>query len=156
MSRLRREQLVRVARSYDALVITDDVYDQLLWSTDPDASHTGIERAILPRVVDIDRDLEGGQEGKVQMALATRSATAASARLWVQAVGRDGRRAHRDLHGGFRNVDPASLEAHHHNWLRHLWHTCYSQAHSRTTYRRFCSQLMHGVTKFSCPPLKSI
>lgn len=60
MSRLRREQLVRVARLHDALMITDDVYDQLLWSTDPDAPQTGVERAILPRVVDIDRDLDGG------------------------------------------------------------------------------------------------
>ena len=60
MSYLRREQLVRVARSHDALVITDDVYDQLVWSTDPDASQ--IERAIFPRVVDIDRDLDGGPE----------------------------------------------------------------------------------------------
>ena len=64
MSRVRREQLVRVARLHDALVITDDVYDQLVWSTDRDTPHAGIERAILPRVVDIDRDLDGGPERK--------------------------------------------------------------------------------------------
>jgi DNA-binding transcriptional MocR family regulator len=52
----RREALVRLARKYDALIVTDDVYDMLQWSS------TGqqLTSAYLPRVVDVDRTLDGG------------------------------------------------------------------------------------------------
>lgn len=54
MSLRRREQLVRLARQYDALVISDDVYDWLSWQP----THDGL--AIIPRLVDIDQTLDGG------------------------------------------------------------------------------------------------
>ncbi|KAE8371615.1 pyridoxal phosphate-dependent transferase [Aspergillus bertholletiae] len=53
----RREALVRLARKYDALIVSDDVYDFLNWGP-PDA--TGSEITRLPRIVDVDRDLDGG------------------------------------------------------------------------------------------------
>ncbi|KAF2749510.1 PLP-dependent transferase [Sporormia fimetaria CBS 119925] len=66
MSLRRREELVRVAREYDALVITDDVYDFLQWPSKPDASgtrlETRLEEALLPRIVDVDRYLDRGPE----------------------------------------------------------------------------------------------
>ena len=62
MSVRRRQQLVKLAREYDALIITDDVYDQLQWATTQPSSHSSLEHAVLPRIVDIDRDLEGGSE----------------------------------------------------------------------------------------------
>jgi len=46
----RREQLVRLARRYNALIISDDVYDFLNWGPVPP----------LPRLVDIDAVLDGG------------------------------------------------------------------------------------------------
>ena len=60
MSLRRREQLVRVAREYDALVITDDVYDFLQWPSSAAADGAPLETAVLPRIVDIDRELDGG------------------------------------------------------------------------------------------------
>ncbi len=60
MSLHRREQLVRLARQYDALVITDDVYDMLQWKSSPDAPTMVMDKAYLPRIVDIDRTLDGG------------------------------------------------------------------------------------------------
>ena len=60
MSLHRREQLVRLARQYDALIITDDVYDMLQWKSSPKAPATVMDEAFLPRVVDIDRTLDGG------------------------------------------------------------------------------------------------
>ncbi|EEP82173.1 conserved hypothetical protein [Uncinocarpus reesii 1704] len=61
MSQRRREQLVRLARKFDALIITDDVYDFLQWRSQPGkADHP--TRAIAPRLVDIDRFLDGGPE----------------------------------------------------------------------------------------------
>ena len=46
MSRSDREALVRLAREFDALVVTDDVYDFLQWPSDPekplDGPATGI------------------------------------------------------------------------------------------------------------------
>lgn len=55
-----------LAREFDALIICDDVYDFLWWPADevPDAQHEDIPgsshfRAVLPRLVDVDRDLPG-------------------------------------------------------------------------------------------------
>ncbi|KAL9099477.1 MAG: hypothetical protein Q9163_005028 [Psora crenata] len=62
MSLRRRQQLVRIARRYDGLIITDDVYDQLLWPTDHCVPQSAIQQAILPRVVDVDRGLDGGAD----------------------------------------------------------------------------------------------
>lgn len=62
MSLRRRQQLVRVAREHDALIITDDVYDQLFWSAIKSTDQTSREQAILPRVVDVDGVLDGGSE----------------------------------------------------------------------------------------------
>ena len=62
MSLLRRQQLVKLARAHDALVITDDVYDQLQWPASPTASEDAIGTAVLPRLVDIDIALDGGTE----------------------------------------------------------------------------------------------
>ncbi|RYP91318.1 hypothetical protein DL770_002552 [Monosporascus sp. CRB-9-2] len=66
MSLARREGLVRLAREFDALVICDDVYDQLQWPvTSPDATTLTIAdelparltKALLPRLIDIDLSL---------------------------------------------------------------------------------------------------
>lgn len=62
MSLRRREELVRLAREYDALIITDDVYDFLQWPSSLESHSTSIEKAALPRIVDIDRYLDGGAE----------------------------------------------------------------------------------------------
>jgi hypothetical protein len=63
MSVRRREELVRLARQYDALVVTDDVYDFLQWSTNSDDGEKFCGgRACAPRIVDVDRYLEGGDE----------------------------------------------------------------------------------------------
>ncbi|KAF2843815.1 PLP-dependent transferase [Patellaria atrata CBS 101060] len=64
MSLTRREELVRLAREYDALIITDDVYDFLQWPSSPMSKISSLERAVLPRVVDVDRFLDGGSERK--------------------------------------------------------------------------------------------
>lgn len=62
MTLQRRQQLVRLARRFDALLVADDVYDFLQWSAPgcaideiPDAPH-------LPRLVDVDREIDGGAE----------------------------------------------------------------------------------------------
>ncbi|KAF2492125.1 PLP-dependent transferase [Lophium mytilinum] len=60
MSLRRREDLVRVAREFDALVVTDDVYDMLCWRKDPQDS--SLDEAVPPRLVDVDRYLDGGSE----------------------------------------------------------------------------------------------
>jgi len=62
MSIARRENLVRCARDFDALIICDDVYDMLQWSATTDASEgqNRMDQAPLPRISDIDRYLEGG------------------------------------------------------------------------------------------------
>ncbi|KAK2813685.1 hypothetical protein FQN50_000083 [Emmonsiellopsis sp. PD_5] len=81
MSLQRREQLVRLARKYDALIVSDDVYDFLQWpaqpmsqsqmqiaSTSTSVSAAGSSQenqpfpthALVPRIVDIDRYLDGG------------------------------------------------------------------------------------------------
>ncbi|KAK2865262.1 hypothetical protein FQN49_003755 [Arthroderma sp. PD_2] len=60
MSLRRRTQLVRLARQYDALIVTDDVYDFLQWHTDPSSTEPQHTTAVAPRLVDIDRQLDGG------------------------------------------------------------------------------------------------
>ncbi|KAM0722822.1 hypothetical protein Q7P37_002264 [Cladosporium fusiforme] len=50
LSMTRRRQLVQLARHHDALVVSDDVYDFLNWG----------EKAPLPRLVNIDAELQGG------------------------------------------------------------------------------------------------
>ncbi|KAL8705409.1 MAG: hypothetical protein Q9201_001481 [Fulgogasparrea decipioides] len=62
MTLQRRKQLVKAAREYDALIITDDVYDQLQWPAQASSSSPSVRHAVLPRVVDIDRELEGGAQ----------------------------------------------------------------------------------------------
>jgi DNA-binding transcriptional MocR family regulator len=89
MSLRRRRELVRLARRWDALCVADDVYDFLQWPVEP-ARHDGQEdcpveekdrkgseetvdssslpssqhsqQEHLPRLVDIDRSLDGGAE----------------------------------------------------------------------------------------------
>lgn len=56
----RREDLIRLARLYDALIISDDVYDFLQWPSDTRAAISPRETAAVPRLVDIDRYLDGG------------------------------------------------------------------------------------------------
>lgn len=76
MSLDRRKELVRLAREFDALVVCDDVYDFLQWPADGAArtreqasngSAIGLRmddmvKAHLPRIVDIDREIDGGAE----------------------------------------------------------------------------------------------
>lgn len=50
MTMTRRKQLVRLARGYNTLIISDDVYDFLNWGPTP----------FLPRIVGIDAVLDGG------------------------------------------------------------------------------------------------
>ena len=59
MSLRRREQLVELAREYDALIICDDVYDMLQWPREEGGDLEEMKRAKLPRLVDIDRYLPG-------------------------------------------------------------------------------------------------
>ncbi|KAI1905545.1 Valine--pyruvate aminotransferase [Ophidiomyces ophidiicola] len=62
MTTRRREQLVRLARAHDALLVADDVYDFLQWpgGHDDDPATQNPDRAVTPRLVDIDRVLDGG------------------------------------------------------------------------------------------------
>ena len=60
MSLERRQQLVRIARRYDALIITDDVYDMLQWPASTTTDSSVMEKAVLPRIIDVDRYLDGG------------------------------------------------------------------------------------------------
>lgn len=60
MSLNRRQELVRVARKHDALIITDDVYDMLQWSNSSKSQSLYPDKACLPRLVDIDRYIDGG------------------------------------------------------------------------------------------------
>ncbi|PKY08612.1 aromatic amino acid aminotransferase [Aspergillus campestris IBT 28561] len=55
-----RENLVRLARDFDALIVCDDVYDFLQWSADPRAPLHPSDTAPQPRLVDVDRFLDGG------------------------------------------------------------------------------------------------
>lgn len=51
---------MRLARKYDALVVTDDVYDFLQWSSTVGGELASADRAFVPRLVDVDRYLDGG------------------------------------------------------------------------------------------------
>lgn len=62
MTLSRRKELVRLARDFDALVICDDVYDFLQWPADTSNDLKAFETAHLPRLVDIDLELDGGTE----------------------------------------------------------------------------------------------
>ncbi|KAI9877797.1 MAG: hypothetical protein M1830_002768 [Pleopsidium flavum] len=66
MTLQRRQELVRLAREFDALIITDDVYDFLQWPDTPHESASAkpdrLESALLPRIVDIDKELDGGTD----------------------------------------------------------------------------------------------
>ena len=62
MSLARRKQLVALARRHDALLITDDVYDFLQWPSDPSSTEAPRKKALLPRLVDIDRILPHDQD----------------------------------------------------------------------------------------------
>jgi DNA-binding transcriptional MocR family regulator len=64
MSLQRRQELVRLARQYDALIVTDDVYDFLQWPSSLTSQTTSLEEAALPRIVDVDRYLDDGAERK--------------------------------------------------------------------------------------------
>ncbi|KFY28994.1 hypothetical protein V493_02590 [Pseudogymnoascus sp. VKM F-4281 (FW-2241)] len=56
MSLRRRQELVDLARTYNALIITDDVYDFIGWPTNDQACPTSL-KSLLPRLSDIDRAL---------------------------------------------------------------------------------------------------
>ena len=64
MSLRRRQELVRLARRFDALLVADDVYDFLHWPAEP--SEAGSKEPslpphqILPRLADVDREIDGG------------------------------------------------------------------------------------------------
>lgn len=60
MSRRRREQLVALAREFDALVISDDVYDWLRWPSEDGKAGDCELLPPLPRLVDVDRAMPGG------------------------------------------------------------------------------------------------
>lgn len=59
MSLRRRQELVRLAREFDALIVTDDVYDVLRW---PEAENEDVSKlgAVPPRLVDVDGSFDGG------------------------------------------------------------------------------------------------
>ena len=61
MTTERRKELIQCARDFDALIIADDVYDWLQWPADTKATaQTAMKKASFPRLVDLDRTLEGG------------------------------------------------------------------------------------------------
>lgn len=59
-----RKELVKCARDVDALIMCDDVYDMLHWSSKPreDDSSAATSETVLPRIIDVDRYLPGGDE----------------------------------------------------------------------------------------------
>lgn len=54
-----RVKIVELARQFDVLVIADDVYDFLRWPKE-EHSRSGTLEPPIPRLVDIDRSLQGG------------------------------------------------------------------------------------------------
>jgi DNA-binding transcriptional MocR family regulator len=66
MSLRRREQLVKLARQHDMLLVADDVYDFLQWPAVKQGHgldfDSGPRQDYLPRLVDVDRDIDGGAE----------------------------------------------------------------------------------------------
>lgn len=59
----RRERLVRIARRFDALVVTDDVYDFLQWPSSSPSTSAEVRfpnQAYVPRIVDVDRCVRCG------------------------------------------------------------------------------------------------
>lgn len=58
MSLESRKGLIGLARKHDALVVSDDVYDVLRWPTDASMSIEDLGPC-PPRLVDVDRNLEG-------------------------------------------------------------------------------------------------
>ena len=60
MSVARREALVRLARRHDTIIVTDHVYDMLQLKLAPDTEPRYSDKASWPRVVDVDRYLDGG------------------------------------------------------------------------------------------------
>lgn len=53
-----RKDIVSLAREYDALVVSDDVYDFLSWPEEPSAPADAVV-SVPPRLVDIDRQMPG-------------------------------------------------------------------------------------------------
>ncbi|MCJ1251470.1 hypothetical protein MMC30_008703 [Trapelia coarctata] len=65
MSLSRRETLVRLARRFDALLVSDDVYDMLYWpatNNPAEPSSHLYAKALLPRLTDIDLALPYGPD----------------------------------------------------------------------------------------------
>jgi DNA-binding transcriptional MocR family regulator len=73
MTLRRREQLVRLARQYDCLIITDDVYDMLQWPSSPSSPSLVLSKSHLPRIIDIDKTLDGGPTDKYGNAVSNQS-----------------------------------------------------------------------------------
>ncbi|KAF4341705.1 plp-dependent transferase [Fusarium beomiforme] len=63
MSLDRRHHLVRLAREFDALIVTDDVYDVLRWPEAEGEDQSKLD-PIPPRIVDVDRVLDGGPKSE--------------------------------------------------------------------------------------------
>lgn len=67
MTLRHRQELVSLAREYDALIVADDVYDFLQWPTNTTRQPTpdsleAMQTAHLPRLSDVDRTLSGGTD----------------------------------------------------------------------------------------------
>ncbi|KAJ4345942.1 Valine--pyruvate aminotransferase [Didymosphaeria variabile] len=56
-----RKKLVALAREFDALIVSDDVYDFLSWSVDPTATDH-VSGSVPLRLVDVDSAMEGYSE----------------------------------------------------------------------------------------------